>query len=90
MTVYDGSSYVEEMIESEIPQQQEETFLNVHNILQEAVLTTRNENAKTGFTFRIDGQILTDAHDICERHGTALSTFLRECCRALVNDYKPE
>lgn len=63
---------------------------NVHEALQEASLESKNKVPMISFSTRIDPNTKAQAQQICERHGTDLSTYLRKCAEALVNDYKSE
>lgn len=60
---------------------------NVHDALHRAVLSERDRVNLVPATFKINPLKKTIAEQICEKSGTTLSSFLRECCEGLVLDY---
>lgn len=62
---------------------------NVHQALQAASLATKEENAPSkNFSTRLPIEAKEVAQEICERHGTTLGEFLRQCVLGLVRDYR--
>lgn len=61
---------------------------NVHEALQEAATDVSKPKPMITGTFRIEQDSKALAEQICERHGTTLSAFLRKCCHGLVRDYQ--
>ena len=58
--------------------------------MAEAAAETRaTEDAMVTFTFRIKNGDLVIAKEICERHGTDLSKYLRKCVELLPRDFTP-
>lgn len=59
----------------------------VHDALNNAVHAPK---AKPGqpTSFRMEDELKDQTMDLCERHGTNLSEFIRQCCIALVRDYQ--
>lgn len=68
---------------------QTDVLTTVHHALSEAQHEARGPKAMPTYTFRMDAQERLDAEDICERHGTSLSAYLRSCVRLLPKDYTP-
>ncbi len=60
---------------------------SVHDAMQNAQLESSQRNDMVNCTFKVPPHIKGLAEQICERHGTTISVFLRECCRGLVKDY---
>jgi hypothetical protein len=59
---------------------------SVHEALTNAVHASRPLPGKPT-SFRLEDDVKGQAMSICERHGTNLSEYLRQCCVALVSDY---
>jgi hypothetical protein len=68
---------------------QEPELTSVHNALAEAALESKNAKPMVTATFRLPHELKDQAEQICGRHGTDLSSFLRQCCVGLVRDYYP-
>jgi hypothetical protein len=60
---------------------------NVHDALHRAVLSERNRVNLVPATFKIDPLKKEISEQICQKNGTTLSSFLRECCEGLILDY---
>lgn len=63
------------------------SLTNVHQALNAASLASANEQTMKNFSVRLPPNVKEKAQAICERHGTDLSTFLRECCVGLLKDF---
>lgn len=59
----------------------------VHEAMQNACIEPQ-DSLDSIQTFRIDKKLKEEADAICKVNGTLLSSFLRECCKSLVADYK--
>lgn len=60
---------------------------SVHEALNNAVFADAPKKIKM-LSFRLEDELADEIFDICERHGTTLSEFLRQCCMGLANDYR--
>lgn len=60
---------------------------SVHEALNRAQLSEKDKVALVNGTFKIHPIKKEMAEQICEKHGTTLSAFLRECVEGLVKDY---
>lgn len=60
---------------------------SVHEALNNAVHASKPLPGKPT-SFRLEDEVKLEAMAICVRHGTSLSEYLRQCCIALVNDYR--
>jgi len=67
--------------------EQEMKLTNVHEALAKAGSEPQSEAMKT-HGFRAPNQLVIEAGEICERHGTTVGAFIRECLRGLVDDYQ--
>lgn len=58
----------------------------VHQALNDSI----HEDSKPGSptSFRLEDDVKHAVNDICKRHGTKLSAFLRQCCLAIKKDYE--
>lgn len=63
-------------------------LLNVHEVLSDAVQATKEQQPMITYSMKIDEELRDAAADICERNGTSLSEFLRQCALTLVSEYK--
>lgn len=65
---------------------------NIHECLADAAsephVKSLEEKPLKAFSFRIREESFAAASEICDRHGTTISEFLRQCCEAIVRDYK--
>lgn len=59
---------------------------SVHEALNHAVFVSKTSSGPVT-SFRVDEALKEAASAICERNGTNLSDFLRQCMVGLVNDY---
>jgi len=67
----------------------EHGLINVHECLQEAILVSKSEKtAMVPLTIKISEEVKDSVTEICDRHGTTVSEFLRKCCEGLVSDYR--
>lgn len=60
---------------------------DVHECLQSAAASQPSKKAMLNFSTRMPEETRDAAKFICERNGTDLSSYLRECTYALVRDY---
>jgi hypothetical protein len=60
---------------------------SVHDALQNAVLESGTKTEMINCTFKVPPHVKDLAEKICDRHGTTMSVFLRECVKGLVRDY---
>lgn len=60
---------------------------NVHQALQNASLASREAQPMKNFSVRLPESEKLIAQEICQRHGTDLGVYLRECVSALLRDY---
>lgn len=60
---------------------------SVHEALQNAQLESSQRADMINCTFKLPPHVKALAEQICEKHGTNISVFLRECCKGLVKDY---
>lgn len=60
---------------------------SVHDALQRAVLSESNRVAMVNANFKVDPGRKSVAETICEKNGTTLSAYLRECTDGLIIDY---
>lgn len=60
---------------------------NVHEAMQNAVTKDRDKVILINANFKVHPIKKEIAEQICEKHGTSLSAFLRECVEGLVKDY---
>ena len=67
-------------MESQLP------LLSVHDALNNAVMASKPLPGKPT-SFRLEDDVKNAAMAICDRHGTNLSEYLRQCCIALISDY---
>jgi hypothetical protein len=66
-----------------------DTLSTVHDAIRESSLEVRKpEEVLAVASYKIDKKTQEAAAQICETNGTSLSSFLRWCCKLLVNDYK--
>lgn len=63
---------------------------NVHDALNKAVESERDRVAFVNANFKIHPIKKEVAEQLCNKHGTTLSAFLRECVDGLVKDYVGE
>lgn len=63
---------------------------NVHDALNKAVDSERDRVAFVNANFKLHPIKKEVAEQICNKHGTTLSAFLRECVDGLVKDYVGE
>ena len=64
---------------------------SVHDALINAVqVSEKKSQPLNAHTFKCDEDRLIHADQICARHGTSLSEFLRQCVSSLTSDYLPE
>lgn len=63
---------------------------NVHDALNKAVESERDRVTFVNANFKIHPIKKEVAEQICNKHGTTLSAFLRECVDGLVKDYVGE
>lgn len=66
----------------------DQKLTNVHEALADAVQEDQGGQPMVHKTFRIQESIYDEAAEICQRHGTTMSSFLRHCCIGLVRDYR--
>ena len=68
---------------------QEDKLSTVHDAVNQASIDLTPENpAMVVATFKIHQDDKDSAQDICVRNGTTLSSYLRQCCKKLISDYK--
>lgn len=63
---------------------------SVHDALINAVQASEKKPPLKPYTFKCDEEQIAHAEQICERHATSLSEFLRQCVKGLTSDYMPE
>lgn len=72
----------------ELPEEiQEPNKTDIHACLAEAAGSDRTGPAMINYSVRLPEGIKNEAKAICERNATDLSTYLRECTKALIRDY---
>lgn len=59
---------------------------SVHEALQNAVFAQKHPSGEV-IALRIQPDLKKEAMNLCERHGTTLSEFLRQCVIGLLSDY---
>ena len=62
------------------------SLTSVHEALNNAVFAGKHGPGDV-VAVRIKGDLKFEAMSLCERHGTTLSEFLRQCVIGLVSDY---
>lgn len=62
----------------------------VQEALNEASQASKATESMKNFSVRLPGALKESCQVICERHGTDLGSYLRECARGLVRDYGQE
>lgn len=67
---------------------EEPTLSTVHDAMTAAVFSDSSATVTTTISFRLPAHIKEASERICAANSTCLSSFLRECCRKLVQDYK--
>ena len=62
---------------------------SVHDALQNASLASRPTKGSSGSptSFRLEDDLKARVMEICARHGTTLSEYLRQACISLDADY---
>lgn len=60
---------------------------NVHEALHRAIYESTHESQLKNCTFKVLPSRKQLAEQICARHGTTLSTYLRQCVNSLIVDY---
>lgn len=60
---------------------------NVHHALSRAVDSEKNRVALVNANFKVDPLRKESAEGLCEKNGTTLSAYLRECVNILLLDY---
>lgn len=60
---------------------------NVHDALRRAVIADSKKVALTNANFKMHPLRKEVAEEICQKNGTTLSAFLRECTDGLIMDY---
>lgn len=66
--------------------EEQKPLTSVHEALHKAALASKPLPGKP-VSFRLEDELKNVAMEICERHGTTLSEFLRQCAIGLVHDY---
>lgn len=66
---------------------EQDKLTSVHEALQNAVFETSTKVEMVNCTFKLPPHVKDLAEQICERNGTNMSVFLRECVKGLVKDY---
>lgn len=62
---------------------------DVHQALSTAATESLAESQPLyPFSFRISKETAEKVQELCARHGTTLSEFVRQCCEGLVKDYQ--
>lgn len=79
------------MKDNELPTKIEEPpMTTVHQALAEASAASQAQVSMKNFSVRLPEALKEACQVICERHGTDLGSYLRECARGLVRDYGQE
>ena len=65
---------------------EQKPLTSVHEALSRASQASKPLPGKP-VSFRLEDDIKNEAMAICDRHGTTLSEFLRQCALGLVGDY---
>ena len=60
---------------------------NVHEALATAATEAAEQTADVVIGSKVTASVKAKLETICERHGTTVSAYLRQCAVALVNDY---
>lgn len=60
---------------------------NVHEAMAKAASQPTPEVLEN-YSFRIKKSLAKQTNELCKRHGTTMSEFIRQCCEGLVDDYK--
>jgi hypothetical protein len=68
------------------------TGLKITNV-HEALATASSEPTTPSYpmdnySFRMKSEIADKVTEICARHGTSMSEFVRQCCEGLIKDYE--
>ncbi len=63
------------------------TLTSVHEALNNASLASKEAKPMKNFSVRLHEDDKAKAQAVCERHGTDLGTYLRECVTGLLRDY---
>lgn len=62
---------------------------NVHEALAKAATEPSTPTKQLEqYSFRLHEEVGTKCREICARHNTTISEFLRQCCQGLVDDYQ--
>lgn len=69
-------------------EQQQFEVSNVHEALSEAAAESAENKPMIPISTKLPEELAVKVKDICGRHGTNTSTFLRKCCESLVKDYQ--
>jgi hypothetical protein len=64
---------------------------NLHEVLTESAQEPReiNSDPMKPYTFRSPEEMRKVAEQICERNGSSLPAFFRQCMRQMIKDYIP-
>lgn len=67
----------------------EDKLTNVHEALNRAATAPSSPQIPMEqYSFRMKEDMANKVKDICDRHGTTMSEFLRHCCEGLISDYQ--
>lgn len=61
---------------------------NIHEALADAAAETSESKPMIPISTKLPEELAATVKEICARHGTNTSTFLRKCCESLVKDYQ--
>lgn len=61
---------------------------NVHEALARSATQGPIKESMQNRTFREHDAVIEEVRIICDRHGTTMGAFIRECLRGLIKDYK--
>lgn len=65
------------------------TFQNVHQIMQDASLISKNKKeSMVPMSTKVPESDKALAEKICYNNGTTLSEFVRQCLKTLIKEYK--
>lgn len=64
-------------------------MVSIHEALSEAAIESSEDKPMVPVSTKLPEKLLQSVKDICQRHGTNTSTFLRKCCELLDKEYQP-
>lgn len=70
------------------PPDVEDVLTTVHDAINAAATSASSSERMVPVSVRIPEETKAACQEICERNGTTLSEFLRQCCAGLERDYR--